>query len=147
MTLSDGFAAALLQGAGAILCYAAVGFILLLAGFYAVDLTTPGRLITIIRAERNRNATLLAVCGMVAVGLIVVASIWTSGGTLAEGLLVTLVWGVLGVVAQIVSSLIFRVLLGIDVAGLMRQKEIDPAAVLLGAMQVTIGAVTAISVI
>lgn len=143
----DGYFAQLGTGAGAILSYAGLGLVLLLAGFFAIDLTTPGRLITIIRTDRNGNAALLAVSAMAAVGLIVVASIWASGGTLAEGLVATLVWGAIGITAQIVASLIFRVLLGIDCAELMKKPRIDPAAVLLGAVQVTIGAVTAVSVI
>lgn len=137
----------LLNGAAAILCYAAVGLILLVVGFFAVDVTTPGRLSKIIRADRNVNATFLAACGIAAVGLIVVASIWGAGGSLAAGLAASVVWGVTGVIAQIISFMIFRALLGIDLGGLMKNPERDPAAILLGIMQLTIGAVTAISVI
>lgn len=144
---SDDYLSHLLAGAGAILSYAAVGFILLLAGFYAVDVATPGRLTKIIRTDRNSNATLLAVCGIASVGLIVMASIWASAGSLAEGLVATLCWGALGVLAQVGCFVIFRALLGINTAELMKKPELDPTAVLLGAMQVSIGAVTAISVI
>jgi uncharacterized membrane protein YjfL (UPF0719 family) len=145
--IGGGQVADLLEGAAAILSYAGLGLVLLIAGFFAVDVTTPGRLSKIIRADRNSNATLLAGCGMAAVGLIVAASIWGSGGGLLDGLIATAVWGITGVVAQIIAFLIFRALLGIDTGELMKKPERDPAAVLLGVMQLTIGAVTAISVL
>ena len=36
-------------GAGAIAAYAAVGVMLLIVGFYVIDLATPGKLSTVIR--------------------------------------------------------------------------------------------------
>lgn len=147
LAFSDGFGTALGKGAGAIAAYTALGLVLLLVGFFAVDLTTPGRLTSIIRTGRNANATLLAVCGVGGVGLVVAASIFASGGKLSEGLIATLVWGLVGIVAQQVGSLVVRFLLGIDVAALMRKETLEPQAVLLGATQATIGLITAVSVI
>src|ERR1700733_4140963 len=78
--------------AGAIVAYAALGLALLVIGFYAVDLATPGRLSTIIRDERNINATVLAACGVFGVSLIIVAAIFASGGRLADGLISTAIY-------------------------------------------------------
>jgi uncharacterized membrane protein YjfL (UPF0719 family) len=147
LAFSDGFGTALGKGAGAIAAYTALGIVLLLIGFFAVDMTTPGRLTSIIRTGRNANATLLAVCGIAAVGLVVAASIFGSGGKLLEGLIATLVWGLVGIVAQQIAMLIVRFLLSVDVAGLMKKETLEPSAVLLGATQVTVGLITAISVI
>jgi uncharacterized membrane protein YjfL (UPF0719 family) len=144
---SDGFGTALGKGAGAIAAYTALGLVLLVIGFLAVDLATPGRLTTIIRTNRNANATLLAVCGVSAVGLVVAASIFASGGKLLEGLIATLVWGLVGIVAQLVASVVVRYLLGVDVAGLMTKEKLEPSAILLGAAQATVGLITAIAVI
>jgi uncharacterized membrane protein YjfL (UPF0719 family) len=144
---SDGFGSALGHGAGAIASYTALGIVLLLIGFYAVDMTTPGRLTTIIRTGRNTNATLLAVCGIAGVGLVVAASIFASGGKLIEGLIATLVWGLVGIIAQQIAMMIVRLLLGVDVAALMKKETLEPSAVLLGATQVTVGLITAIAVI
>jgi uncharacterized membrane protein YjfL (UPF0719 family) len=144
---SDGFGTALAHGAGAIASYTALGIVLLLIGFYAVDMTTPGRLTTIIRTDRNVNATLLAVCGIAGVGLVVAASIFASGGKLLEGLIATLVWGLVGIVAQQIAMMLVRLLLGVDVAALMKKETTEPSAILLGATQVTVGLITAISVI
>lgn len=147
LAFSDGFGTALGKGSGAIAAYTALGLVLLVIGFFAVDMATPGRLTTIIRTNRNANATLLAVCGMAGVGLVVAASIFASGGKLLEGLIATLVWGLVGIVAQQIATLVVRHLLSIDVAGLMSKEKLEPSAVLLGAMQATIGLITAIAVI
>jgi uncharacterized membrane protein YjfL (UPF0719 family) len=147
LAFSEGFGTALGRGAGAIAAYTALGLVLLLIGFYAVDMTTPGRLTSIIRTGRNANATLLAVCGIAAVGLVVAASIFGSGGKLLEGLIATLVWGFVGIIAQQVAMLIVRFLLGVDVAALMEKETLEPSAILLGATQATVGLITAISVI
>ncbi|MGI5226849.1 DUF350 domain-containing protein [Actinoallomurus sp. CA-142502] len=147
LAFSDGFGTALGKGAGAIAAYTALGLVLLIIGFLAVDLATPGRLTTIIRTNRNANATLLAVCDVSAVGLVVAASIFASGGKLLEGLIATLVWGLVGIAAQLVASVIVRYLLGVDVAGLMAEEKLEPSAILLGATQATVGLITAIAVI
>jgi uncharacterized membrane protein YjfL (UPF0719 family) len=147
LAFSHGFGTALGKGAGAIAAYTAVGLVLLLIGFFAVDLTTPGRLTSIIRSGRNANAALLAVCGVVGVGLVVAASIYASGGRLSEGLIATLVWGVVGIVAQQIGALIVRALFRVDVSALMAEESLEPSAVLLGATQATIGLITAVAVI
>ncbi len=147
LAFSADFGTALGKGAGAIAAYTALGLVLLLIGFFAVDVTTPGRLTTIIRTDRNANATMLAVCGMAGVGLVVSASIFASGGKLLEGLIATLVWGLVGIVAQQIATMIVRYLLGVDVAALMTKEKLEPAAILLGATQATVGLITAISVI
>jgi len=147
LALDRDFGEALGRGAVAILAYAAVGVLLLVAGYYAIDLATPGRLTTIIRTDRNPNATLLAACGVFAVALIVVAAIWASGGRLIEGLLSTLVFGAVGILAQVVASFVFDKLGGFDIRGLVHEPKLQPAAILLGSTHLGIGLVTAMAVI
>ena|SRR5918992_1823264 len=147
LALQDGLGESLGRGALAILAYAALGLVLFVAGFYVLDVATPGKLSQIIRAERNPNATLLTAAGMAGVGLIVAASIFASGGNLADGLLATLVFGAIGIVAQTVAMLVFDRLIGIDIRGLIKAPQLEPAAMLLGTTRVMIGLVTAIAVI
>ncbi|HUR07386.1 MAG TPA: DUF350 domain-containing protein, partial [Nonomuraea sp.] len=137
----------LARGAGAIAAYAAVGVVLLIVGFYVIDLATPGKLSSIIRTERNPNATLLAASALAAVGLIVAASIWSSGGRLTEGLAGTAVFGVVGIVVQTVAMLIFDKLVGISVRDLVKEPELQPGARLLAVTHVAIGLITAVAVI
>lgn len=135
------------RGAVAILAYAALGVLLLIAGFYLIDLATPGRLSKLITEERNPNATMLASSGIAGVGLIVAASIWSSGGMLQEGLLATLVFGLVGLVVQTLGMIVFDRLAGISVRQLVTEPELRPSAVLLGVTHVAIGLITAVAVI
>ncbi len=137
----------LLRGAGAIASYAAVGVILLIVGFYVIDLATPGKLSEVIRTERNPNATLLAASAMAAIGLIVAASIWSSGGRLAEGLAGTAVFGLVGIVVQTLAMLLFDRVVGISVRDLVKEPELQPGARLLAVTHVAIGLITAVAVI
>ncbi|MFG1942621.1 DUF350 domain-containing protein [Nonomuraea sp. CA-218870] len=137
----------LARGAGAIASYAAVGVILMIVGFYVIDLATPGRLSEVIRSQRNPNATLLASSAMAAVGLIVAASIWSSGGRLAEGLAGTAVFGLVGIVVQTLAMLLFDRVAGISVRELVKEPELQPGARLLAVTHVAIGLITAVAVI
>ncbi|MBE3012429.1 DUF350 domain-containing protein [Microbispora sp. NEAU-D428] len=137
----------LTHGALAILAYAILGVLLLVAGFYVVDLATPGRLSKIIRTDRNPNATVLAASSVAGVGLVVAASIWSSGGALREGLLATLVFGLVGIAVQTLGMVAFDKVAGISVRELVRETTLQPAAVLLGVTHFFIGLITAVAVI
>ncbi|SEM50250.1 DUF350 domain-containing protein [Nonomuraea pusilla] len=137
----------LARGAGLIGSYAAVGVILMIVGFYVIDFATPGKLSHVIRSQRNPNATLLATSAMVAVGLIVAASIWSSGGRLAEGLAGTAVFGLVGIVVQTVAMMVFDKIVGISVRKLVQEPELQPGARLLAVTHVMIGLITAVAVI
>ncbi|MEV3979091.1 DUF350 domain-containing protein [Nonomuraea sp. NPDC049758] len=137
----------LARGAGAIAAYAAVGVILLIVGFYVIDWATPGKLSEIIRNQRNANATLLTTSALAAIGLIVAASIWSSGGRLIEGLAGTAVFGLVGIVVQTVAMLVFDKVVGISVRELVKEPELQPGARLLAVTHVAIGLITAVAVI
>ncbi|WP_424530018.1 DUF350 domain-containing protein [Sphaerisporangium viridialbum] len=137
---------ALGRGALAILAYAVLGVLLLIAGFYVIDMATPGRLGKLIQTDRNPNATLLTASGLAAVGLIVAASIWSSGGVLQEGLLATLVFGVVGIAVQTLGMLLFDRVAGISVRRLVGEPTLQPGAVLLAVTHLAIGLITAVAV-
>jgi uncharacterized membrane protein YjfL (UPF0719 family) len=137
----------LAHGSLAILAYAILGVILLIAGFYVIDLATPGRLSAVIRGDRNLNATLLAASSLSAIGLIVAASIWSSGGALREGLLATLVFGLVGIAAQTLGMIAFDRIAGISVRELTTEPSLQPATVLLSVTHFVIGLVTAVAVL
>ncbi len=137
----------LANGALAIVAYAILGVLLLIVGFYVIDLVTPGKLSAVLRAERNLNATLIAASGIAGIGLIVAASIWSSGGALRDGLLATLVYGLVGIAAQTVGMIAFDKVAGISVRELTREQELQPAAILLAVTHLVIGLITAVAVI
>ncbi|MBB5084406.1 DUF350 domain-containing protein [Nonomuraea endophytica] len=137
----------LARGAGFIASYAALGVILMIVGFYVIDLAIPGKLSKIIKTDRNPNATLLTTSGLAAVGLIVAASIWASGGRLVEGLATTAVFGLVGIAVQTVAMLVFDKIVGIEVRELVKEPELQPGARLLAVTHLAIGLITAVAVI
>ncbi|GAA4201412.1 DUF350 domain-containing protein [Microbispora amethystogenes] len=147
MNTTTNLAGVLGHGALAIVSYAVLGVLLLVAGFYVVDLAIPGRLSTVIRTDRNPNATVLATSSVAGVALIVAASIWSSGGELREGLLATLVFGLVGIAVQTLGMVAFDKVAGISVRELVSDDALRPAAVLLGVTHFFIGLITAVAVI
>jgi uncharacterized membrane protein YjfL (UPF0719 family) len=135
------------RGALAIVSYAALGVILLIIGFYVIDLVIPGKLSRLIKEARNPNATLLTGSGLAAVGLIVAASIWSSGGALHEGLLATFVFGLVGIAVQTVAMVAFDKVAGISVRELVTEPDLQPGARLLAVTHLAIGLITAVAVI
>lgn len=135
------------RGSLAIVAYSIVGTVLLLLGYVVVDLVTPGQLGAIIRAERNPNATALASSGVFAVALVVVGAIFVSGGDLVQGLTETLVFGVLGILAQAGAALLFDRVIGMDAGALMKEASLRPEVVLMATVRVSIGLITMFAVI
>ncbi|WP_214108855.1 DUF350 domain-containing protein [Acrocarpospora catenulata] len=146
-TTTTSFGEVLANGSLAILAYAILGVLLLVAGFYVIDMATPGRLAKIIREERNPNATALTSSAMAAIALIVAASIFSSGGALREGLIATLVFGLIGIAVQTVGMMVFDKIAGISVRSLTQEPQLQPATVLLSVTHVAIGLITAVAVI
>ncbi|GIH76399.1 DUF350 domain-containing protein [Planobispora longispora] len=137
----------LVRDALAIASYAALGVLLLIIGFYVIDLAIPGKLSQLIKTDRNPNATLLTSSGLAAVGLIVAASIWSSGGALQEGLLATLVYGLVGIAVQTVAMILFDLAAGISVRKLVSEPELQPGTRLLAVTHLALGLITAVAVI
>lgn len=135
------------RGVLAIVTYALLGVLLLLLGYFVVDWTTPGKLGSIIRGDRNPNAAMLAASGLTGVALIVVAAIFTSGGNLVEGLTEAAVFGVVGIGAQALASLVFERVIGMNPKVLMDERTLTPAAVVVGVTRIGIGLITAFALI
>jgi len=135
------------RGTLAIVAYSIVGTLLLLLGYVVVDVLTPGRLGAIIRTERNPNAATLAASGVFAVSLIVVGAIFVSGGDLVQGLTETIVFGVLGILAQAGASLLFDRVTGMNAKDVMHEPKLCPEVVLMSAARISIGLITMFAVI
>ncbi len=133
-------------GIGAILIYAVLGVLLMLLGFYAVDLTTPGPLNRQVR-EGRPNAVLITAAGMVGISFIVVVSIYQSSGTLLDGLLSTLIFGVIGVIAQVLGARLLEWVTGIDMGATLAAEVIRAQGWLVAAVHVALGLVVATAII
>ncbi|MEU1280702.1 DUF350 domain-containing protein [Streptomyces sp. NPDC005805] len=102
----------ILESAGNALLYGLVGFVVMAAGFIALDLVTPGKLVHVVWTERNRGAAVLLAGQTLAIGLVIDQSIRASESELGLGLglFSTLVYGLAGVVVMTVVSLVVGLL-------------------------------------
>ncbi len=133
-------------GIGAILFYAVLGVLMMLLGFFAVDLTTPGPLNKQVRAGLP-NAVIVTAAGMVGIAFIVVVSIYVSSGNLLDGLLTTLIFGVVGIVAQVLGARLLEWVTGIDMKALLAGETTSPQTYLVAAAHVALGLVVAVAII
>lgn len=137
----------LLHGVLALAAYAVLGTVLLLLGYLALDLITPGKLSVVIRSEHNANAAVLAASGVLGLTFLIVAAIFTSAGDLLQGLTETLVFGLVGILAQAAALFVFDRLIGVDAKELMVHRHLLPATILAAVVRVGIGLITAYALI
>jgi uncharacterized membrane protein YjfL (UPF0719 family) len=98
----------MLELVGQVLAYAGVGLGILIVGFFVLDLLTPGKLGQLV-IDGNPNAAVLSAATLVSLGLILWFAIFFTGGDW-DGLDDTLVYGLVGVGAQLVGFMILDVL-------------------------------------
>lgn len=145
VALSDSFGSDLGRGIGAILLYAIIGVLLMLVGFYAIDLTTPGKLSELVRRGLP-NAVIVTASGMLSMAFIIVVAIWTSSSDLAEGLITSLVYGLVGVIAQVVAVRLLEFVTRIDVRSTIESDRFAPASFVVAAAHLALGLVVAVAI-
>lgn len=114
----------------AIWLYAAVGFVLMTLGFFVLDWTTPGPLRQMVRAGLP-NAAVIAAAGLLSQAFVIVLAIYTASGNIAEGLMRTLVFGLIGIAAQTICIRLIEWVMGIDVGELLAHQRFAPAALVV----------------
>jgi hypothetical protein len=134
------------RGVGAIVLYAIVGLVLMVIGFYAIDLTTPGPLRKMVDVGKP-NAIVVAAAGMVSMALIVVLAIYASSGKLVEGLVGSAIFGLVGIVAQVVMMRIATMVIGIDMDTLFQRDEFNYESLMVAAAQFALGIVVAVAIL
>ena len=137
----------MLASIGYAVAYTGVGIALLVLGFYALDLLTPGHLGRHIYENRSVNAAVTLAAGFLGQGAIVFASIWTnatSGFGLA--LLYTVVFGVLGVLLQAVAFLALDLLTPGKMGTLVTEVGFHPASLVSAAAQLSVAAIIVASI-
>jgi uncharacterized membrane protein YjfL (UPF0719 family) len=85
-------------GLFAAVAYGVIGVAMMALGYVLVDLATPGKLRDLIWVDRNPNAALLLVSGLLGVGIILTTAIYASADDLLAGLIGTVAYGLLGLV-------------------------------------------------
>jgi hypothetical protein len=134
------------RGVGAILLYAVLGVLLMLLGFFAVDLTTPGKLYRMVQRGLP-NAVIITAAGMISMAFIVVVAIYSSTGVLVEGLLGALIFGLVGIVAQVGGVRLLEWVTGINVGVALQSETVRPEAYVVAAAHVALGLVVAVAIL
>ncbi|WP_280235424.1 DUF350 domain-containing protein [Nocardia cyriacigeorgica] len=146
LALDSNYWSSLGDGVGAILLYAIVGLVLMVIGFYGIDLTTPGRLRTLV-VEGRPNAVVVTAAGMISMAFIVVLAIFASAGKLVEGLIAALVFGLVGIVAQIISVRVIEKAIGIDIGAVLHADRFAVEALIVAAAHFALGLVVAFAIL
>ena len=133
----------LLEESLASLAYGGVGIALMALGYLLVDVITPGKLHELIWIRRNRNASILLASNILGVGTIVVAAIVASEGNLAQGLLYSFAYGVIGLVVMAVAFVLLDLLTPGRLGTILVDPEPHPAVWVSAAVHVAVGAVIA----
>lgn len=87
----------LLSGAGRSVVFGLLGIGLMALGFVLVDLLTPGKLRELIWVDKNPNAAMLLAANQLGIAAIVFTAIFTSYDDFGQGLLSTLIFGIIGI--------------------------------------------------
>ena len=145
LALSDTFGSDLVRGIGAILLYGVIGLLLMFAGFYAIDWTTPGKLSKLVHAGLP-NAVIVTASGLLAMSFIVVVAIFNSASDLTEGLITSLVYGLIGIIVQVVAVRLLEWATRIDVASTIESEEFAPVSIVVAAAHIGLGLVVAVGI-
>jgi len=84
---------------------------------------------------------------MVSMALIVVLAIYASSGRLAEGLITAAVYGLVGIVAQVVMMRIATMVLGIDIHRLFDADQYNHEVLMVAAAQIALGIIVAVAIL
>jgi uncharacterized membrane protein YjfL (UPF0719 family) len=128
------------------LLYGLVGIVLLVIGFFMIDLLTPGKLGRLLAEDRNRNAGILVASGLLAIGLIVTSAILASDGDLAQGLGESAGYGLVGIILLGVAFVVIDMMtpgrLGETVTG----DKHEPMVYVLAASLISVGGIVAAAI-
>lgn len=146
VALGPDYWSALGHGASAIALYAIVGLALMVLGFYVLDWTTPGPLRTLVQAGRP-NAAAVAASGVLSLSFVVVLAIYASSGELVDGLINTVVYGLLGIVAQTVSVRLIELITSIDIGPVLAEERYTPEVLVVVSAHFAVGLIVAAAIL
>jgi uncharacterized membrane protein YjfL (UPF0719 family) len=126
-----------------VLAYTGVGLGVLIAGFYVLDLLTPGRLGALVM-EGNPGAALLAFVTLLSLGIVLWFAIFFTGAGWS-GLDDALVFGAVGVAAQAAGFLLLDLLTPGKLATICFQPTLHPAAWVTAGVQLSVALVVSAS--
>lgn len=137
----------MLASIGYAVAYTGVGIALLVLGFFALDLLTPGHLGRHIYEHRSVNAALTLAAGFLGQGAIAFTTIWTNATSgFGEALGYTVVFGVLGVVLQAVAFLVLDLVTPGRLGAHLTEPGFHPASLVSVGSQLAVAAIIVASI-
>ncbi|MBW3611470.1 MAG: DUF350 domain-containing protein [Actinobacteria bacterium] len=145
--IDAGFSAReLLQGLGEGVVWGALAIVLLAVGYVVVDRLTPGELGRLILVDRNVNAAVVLASGLLAIATIITTSILTSLDGFVPGVVSALAYGLLGIALLAVSFLVADRLTPGDLGEIVTNDTPSPAAWVVAANHLALGAILAAAI-
>ncbi|SFA85079.1 Uncharacterized membrane protein YjfL, UPF0719 family [Amycolatopsis marina] len=145
LALSENFGTDLVNGIGAILLYGIIGLLMMLVGFYAIDWTTPGKLSELVRRGLP-NAVIVTASGLLSMAFIIVVAIFNSASDLTEGLITSLVYGLLGIIVQVLAVRLLEWATRIDLRSTMESETFAAVSVVVASAHLALGLVVAVAI-
>ncbi|MEV0697351.1 DUF350 domain-containing protein [Saccharopolyspora sp. NPDC050389] len=136
----------MLAGLLAAVAYGAIGVVMMALGYVLVDLATPGKLRDLIWVQRNPNAALLLVSGLIGVGIILTTAIVGSADDLIAGLIDTLAFGLLGLILMSLSFLLIDAVTPGKLGDELSSPDMHPATWVSATAHVVIAVIIAASI-
>ena len=136
----------LVSGLLSTVAFAALGLVLLMIGFYVIDLLTPGKLGQLIFVEHRRDPALLLGSSVVAIATIVGTSIYTAETDTLAGFAATAAYGIAGIILLAVAFVVLDLLTPGKLGELMTDDKDDPAIWVTVAVQLAVGVIVAASI-
>lgn len=133
----------LIGGVLATLAYFAVGIAVLAIGFAMLDALTPGNLRHQVYVDRHPNAAILLGANHLSLAIIVVTAILTSSDGFAQGIVDSIVYGLLGVLLQAAALVIMNSFLPGRLTTLVGEPHMSGAAWAVAVTLVSVGVVNA----
>ena len=125
------------------LAYSGVGIAILVAGYFVVDVLTPGHLGRQV-AEGNPNAAILVSASLVSLGLIEYFAIYFTGADW-EGLVDAAVFGILGVIVQAVGFLALDAVTPGKLGAIVMGDRFHPVSAVAAAAQIGVALIVCAS--
>ena len=132
-----------LQNTVSSILYFLVGVAVLGAGFVMVDVLTPGSLRRQVFVERRPKAVAVASAMYAALGVVTASAIIASSNELGQGLVDTLVFGLVGVALQGAALVVLELMVPGRFRDLIDAEQLHPAAIATAVALLAVGGVNA----
>jgi uncharacterized membrane protein YjfL (UPF0719 family) len=123
--------------------YFVVGVVVLISGFVVIDALTPGKLRRQVFVERRPNAVVVTAAMDLSLTLVIVSAIVASADQLGQGLVDTLVYGLVGVALQGVALVVLEAVVPGQYRNIIDAEEFHPASIAAAVVLLAVGGINA----